>query len=63
LPEHLAVIEAASDQALNSLQHPGHDRLQLNTFFSVKAFFFADVIDEAGNVRSSSYMDLCFIQS
>jgi hypothetical protein len=45
------------------LEHPGHDRLQLNAFFSVEAFFFTDVIDEARDVRRSGDMDLCLVQS
>ena len=40
-----------------------HDRLQLDPFFSVEAFLFADVIDEARDVRRSGYMNLRFVQS
>jgi len=61
LPEHLAVVEASTDQPLDPLQHPSHDGLQLDPLFSVEPLFFADVVDETRDVRRSGYMNLRLI--
>jgi hypothetical protein len=62
LAQHLTVVEASIDQPLNPLKHPGHDRLQFNTLFSVEPFFFTDVINEARDVWRSRHMNLRLIQ-